>query len=196
MINRASALTAAAALAALFSLGAGAGQIYVITIDTSTAPVSDGAIYFQFNPGSGTASATVEPFSAGTGVLGAGVGTNDFQDAPRPPYLILRNTSSNNDYTQYLTFGDTVSFSVAFDSTPPASAIFSFAATGPDGVTPILLNDPNGYFLGDISFDEDGAWTVNNYHADLVTIDNAIPEPSTLSLLAIGLALAGLRHRR
>ena len=188
------------------ALPALAGPAYQVAIDTSLLAGTDGAIYLQFNPGSGAASVTIDPFAIGTGTLlaagGPGSlppgGTGDFSGSLEPPPLTLSNTSGLNDYLQYMTFGDLVSFTVTFNVTPPASAVFSFAATANDGLTPLLIptGDPVAYFLGDISFDEQGTFTQNIYSPDVASIGSGdIPEPGTLALMLTGLALFGI-HRK
>jgi hypothetical protein len=182
------------------------GPAYQVAIDTSLLAGTDGAIYLQFNPGSGAASVTIDPFAIGTGTLLAAGGPGslppggfgDFSGSLEPPPLTLSNTSGLNDYLQYLTFGDLVSFTVTFNVTPPASATFSFAATANDGLTPLLIptGDPNAYYLGDISFDEQAAFTQNIYSPDVASITSAdIPEPATVALMLTGLALFAIRRR-
>lgn len=187
------------------AISALAGPVYQVAVDTSTLAGTNGAIYLQFNPGSGSASVIVNPFSVGTGVLLAagGVGSlpaggsGDFSGSLDPPPLTLTNTFGLNDYLQYLTLGDLVSFTLNFNVTSPASGVFSFAVTADDGLTPLLTpsGDPSAYYLGDISFDEQGAFTKNVYSPDVATVTNAdIPEPGALSLTALGLALFSRRR--
>lgn len=187
-------------LPVIWAIPAVAGPVYQVAIDTSSLAGTNGAIYVQFNPGSGAASVTVDPFDVGTGALlvggGAGSlppgGTGDFGGSLDPPPLTLSNTFGLNDYLQYLTFGDAISFTVTFQLTPPASAVFSFATTADDGLTPQLVpaGDPAAYFLGDISFDEQSVFQTSIYSPDVASITSAdVPEPAAVLLTSLGLML-------
>jgi hypothetical protein len=181
-----------------------AGPVYNIDINTSPLTGTDGAIYFQFNPGlnSDLASVSIDPFSidapgalTGSPVTDGGV-TGSLTALP----LVIDSSGGLNDYLQFLTFGSTISFRVAFNVpsvlTGDAGSAFVFAVTGTDGITPLLTLDPSGN-LGQIEYDLDGTFTATSL-ADAAKISSAVPEPSFTGpvLLALLLQIAILFRRR
>ena len=171
-------------LGGIFASAAWAGPIYNIDINTSGLTGTDGAIYFQFNPGlnSDLASITIDPFSidppgalTGTPLTNGGV-TGSLTSLP----LVIDNSGGLNDYLHFLTFGSTISFHVAFNLpatlTGDAGSAFGFALTATDGITSLLTLDPSGN-LGQISYELDGTFTATPL-ADAAQITSAVPEPS------------------
>ena len=52
-----------------------------------------------------------------------------------------------------------------------------FAVTGPDGISPLLISDPSGYYLGEIGYGLDGVLTATSLER-AAQISSAVPEPS------------------
>jgi hypothetical protein len=190
---------------------AAAGPVYVIEIDTSPWVSTTGAIYFQFSPGiepTIPASVAITGFVplgnliAGTPAGGwpAG-GTGDFSGALDTPPLTLGNTSANNDYLQYLTWGLAASFRAEFSlGTPPEPPIsgssFLVGIYGPDGLLP-LFGSPGGYVAG-VDFNERGrffSYVIPDDHGNTIATF-VLPEPQSVLLMAAGLlGLAALARR-
>jgi hypothetical protein len=191
-------------LCGVFASSAWASPIYSIHINTSTLTGTDGAIYFQFAPGlnSDLASVSIAPFSidppgalTGTPATDGGV-TGSLTSLP----LVIDNSGGLNDYLQFLTFGSTISFNVAFNLPAhlvgDAGSAFVFALTATDGITPLLTLDPSGN-LGQISYELDGTFTATSLAA-AATIGSAVPEPAfavPVFLVLLTLSLVLFRKR-
>ncbi len=182
-------------LCGVFASAAWAGPIYNIDINTSALTGTDGAIYFQFNPGlnSDLASISIDPFSidapgvlTGSPVTDGGV-TGSLTALP----LVIDNSGGLNDYLQFLTFGSTISFRVAFNVPSvllgDSGSMFVFALTASDGLTPLLTLDPSGN-LGEIDYNLDGTFTATSL-ADAANISSAVPEPSFVGPVFLALLL-------
>src|ERR1700722_4065978 len=133
-----------------------ADVIYAVTVDTSSLSGNAGYIDLQFNPSSFTtqsANAAVTTFSTdGTldifgddsfdGTSGDGVGT-------LPGTVSFDNGTATNEYTQGMTFGNTISFNVdlsgpAIDlSNGDGGGSFFLTFYDPSG-NALLTNNPNG----------------------------------------------------
>ena len=107
------------------------------------------------------------------------------------PPLVIVNDPGLNDYLHYLTFGYGITFRATFNlpdnlSGHTSGSTFSFGLTAEDGLTPLLTSDPNG-FIGQIGYDETGAFTTTVL-SGAGSITNVIPEPTSLTLVGLGLA--------
>jgi hypothetical protein len=178
-------------------------SLYDVTINTSSQATLTGAIYFQFSSGlnSDPATATISSFLIGAPglllsnppLLTDGEVTSTLNALP----LVIGNgvltNSALNDYLHFLTYGDSISFSVSISHpnslTGDAGSAFLFGLTSDDGFSPILTQDPSG-MLGQIAFDQNGKFTVDQLSdSATITSPSAVPEPSTLPLL---LAIIGV----
>jgi hypothetical protein len=121
--------------------------------------------------------------------------------------LTVNNGTAFNDYFTGFTYGSTLSFQASLDgpalSSPDgisssgstfAFSMFSDAA----GTIPALTTNTAAGFAFTIDVNLDGMTTVTNYSAPtaVVPISTAIPEPSTLALLGIGVIGLGVMRRR
>ncbi|HTU44287.1 MAG TPA: NF038129 family PEP-CTERM protein [Bryobacteraceae bacterium] len=189
---------------------------YAITVNTSSALLSDGYIDFQFNPSSFTtqpANADVANFVS-DGVLNPADpnnGTIGAVSGMLPGTVTLMNSQpSPNEYTEAMTFGTTITFDL--DLYGPAIS----NPNGDGGGTFILdfFND-NGYlFTADsqndvpvftVTINGDGTTTASTYPSEnngppVVTFvgPTPVPEPASVLMFLSGglLALAVLGRRR
>jgi hypothetical protein len=184
-----------------------ADVIYGVTVDTSSLSGNAGYIDLQFNPSSFStqaANAAVTNFSTD--------GTLDiFGDvsATLPGTVSFDNGTSTNEYTQGITFGNTISFNV--DLSGPAIDLpngdgggsFFLTFYDPSGDT-LLTNNPNGPAL-EVDINGDGSTTPTAFAnasggPTVVTygtpLTAATPEPSMVLLLSGGLAAMAAFRRR
>lgn len=185
-----------------------ADVIYAVTIDTSSQSGNGGYIDLQFDPSSLTtqpANAAVTTFSTDGSLDTFGDDPFDFSggdiSGTLPGTVSFDNGTSTNEYTQGITFGNTISFNLDLSGPaidlPNADGGGSFFLTfyDPSG-DPLLTNNPNGpAFEVDINGDgsttptafanASGGPTVVTYSLPLTA---ATPEPSMMLLLAGGLA--------
>ena len=121
-----------------------------------------------------------------------------------PGALTLDNGTAFNDAFQGFTFGDSFGLNLtlsgpAIDSpggtTGSAFALSLYAA---DGITPLLTTDPNGS-VATIDLNANGTASVSyvcpkpdGRHAGSDRRRGAVPEPSTLVLVLIAVACAGM----
>jgi hypothetical protein len=191
---------------------------YAITVNTSSALLSNGYIDFQFNPSSFTtqpANADVANFSS-DGVLNPADpdnGTVGAVSGMLPGTVTLMNSQpSPNEYTEAMTFGTTITFDLD---------LYGPAISNPNGqgggtfILDFLNSDQSGYlFTADsqndvpvftVTINGDGSTTASTYPSEnngppVVTFvgPTAVPEPaSVLMFLSAGLlALAVLGRRR
>jgi hypothetical protein len=190
---------------------ASAGPItYNVTVDTSSVSGTAGALDFQFNPGplvTQAASLQILSFTSDGALAGNSVLTGDVADI-LPGTLTFNNGTAFNDYFEGFNYGSTLSFQVSLDgpalSSPDgmsssgstfAFSMFSDAA----GTIPTLTTNTAAGFAFTIDVNLDGTTTVTNYSAQttVVPITGAVPEPSTLVLLGIGvIGLSIMRLRQ
>ncbi len=165
---------------------------YNVAVNTASLQNTTGTLYFQFNPGdvtSDAATATVSNFQipggslTGAPLLSPGVtfGGGAF---------VIPNTFANNDALQAVAFGTSLLFRLTlaetFTGTALTGSVFNFGVFQDDGITPLLTNRIDGY---SVIIDLD---TVNGASAQsttaAATVVSAIPEPSTMLMLAAGCA--------
>jgi hypothetical protein len=189
---------------------ASAGPItYDVTVDTSSISGTAGSFDFQFNPGplvTQAASLQILNF-ASNGALAANPVLTGNVNRTLPGTLTFDNGTAFNDYFEGFTYGSTLSFEVSLDGpalTSPdgvsssgstfAFSMFSDAA----GTTPALTTNSAAGFAFTIDVNLDGTTTLANYSSQtmVVPITSAIPEPSTIALLGIGLIGLGIMRRR
>jgi hypothetical protein len=123
--------------------------------------------------------------------------------------VTLGNSGGFNDYFHGLTFGSQFSFFLTLTgdalspaSTPLSGTAFSLLLFDADGFTPLLTVDPDGR-LASLQIGPAGAVGVETFAraqggdpAATVTELTAVPEPTTLLLVASGAGAIVLRRRR
>ncbi len=174
---------------------------YNVAVNTGSLVNTTGTLYFQFNPGditSDVATATVSNFQVPGGSL-----TGAPLVSPGVTFgggaITIPNTGANNDALQAIAFGTSLAFRVTladtFTGTAATGSVFNFGVFQDDGVTPLLTNQIDGYSVI-IDLDTANGATAQSTTA-AATVVSAIPEPSTMLLLAAGCAsFAALRFRR
>ncbi|MPZ43482.1 MAG: tandem-95 repeat protein [Betaproteobacteria bacterium] len=125
---------------------------YAIDVDTASLAGIEGAIRLQFNPGRGTglaATATIAGFSGGV-LLGAESLEGDVA-GNLAAGLTFDNSTTLNQYTEGIRFGDTLSFTLELTgpALDPASfsllgSSFALQLLGSDGATALLSDDTSG----------------------------------------------------
>jgi hypothetical protein len=187
---------------------------YAVTVNTSSENGQYGYIDLQFNPGLLTtqgAFAQVTNFTP-AGALNAADpnnGTTGDVTGSLPGPLTFDNGQTTNEYTEGLTFGDTITFDVDLYG----SAVGSTANGEGGGIFTLDFLDPSGNYLftadpvndvpvATVDINTDGSTTVTTFASDAegdpsVASFTQVPEPSMGLLLAGGLAaIAALRRRR
>ena len=197
---------------------------YGVTVNTSTQNGNYGYIDLQFNPSSlptQTAFASVTNFSTDGTLDTFGSDPNDGTigdvTGTLPGTLSFDNLTNLNDYTQGITFGNTISFDLDLSGpaidTPdptdfPGGSLFVLDFLNADESGFLFTADPlNDVAAGTVDLNPDGSTTATAFFSDanddpsVVTftgpISASVPEPSTTLPLGIGIiALAVFRFRR
>lgn len=191
-----------------------ADVIYDVTVNTTSALLTQGYIELQFNPSSFTtqsADAEVTNYSSDGVLIPPGTNANADSTGQLPGTVSMDNNNGGSDYIEELTFGTTISFQL--DLSGPAIQT-------PDGegggefILDFLNSDQSGYLFTDdplndvpvftANINPDGSVTAANYASQdngtpVVTFTEVsqVPEPSTIWLIAGGLlAIVALRRRR
>jgi PEP-CTERM motif-containing protein len=194
---------------ALFLVAAGlqaAPITYSVFVNTSSIAGVSGNVDFQFNPGFGIsdpAFVTISMFSSNGSLAGSPVVSGD-ATGTLPPLVTIHNTTAFNDYADGFTFGSFLSFFVRFDGaavTAPSAAAtsgssFAFSLFNSDFSAPLLSTDTvNGVLVqGDVNLD--GTVSIQNFGISGTTSADAVPEPASALLIALGLAATALVRRK
>ena len=178
---------------------------YNVVVNSASVSGTAGSLYLQFNPGDVSSDNAIASFSnfqitgpgsltGGTIVSGGGLGS--LQSS-----LAIANSGANNDAFQLLTFGTALRFQVTLAETFTGSAltgsVFNFGLFAPDGVTPRLTSDPDGYAVV-INLDNRNRASAVSTTA-LVTaapVTGAVPEPAAALLVCSALGVFVLARRR
>ena len=208
-------LSTAALVALSFAGVALAGPIaFTVVVDTSAISPQAGLLDFQFNPGptdpvqaanvtimgytGDTLGLVLPSFGDVTGTLG---GPNSvFIDNG----VLVIPVSPLNDYAQNVTYGAYIAYRLIFDGpaieapdngsgSPSTFAFYMYSYDGDGNLVAVPFADPTGLALT-IDIDHQGMATATG-SADFLTADVA-PEPSTLLLVGVVLAAAGLWRAR
>src|SRR5215207_7628721 len=114
-------------------------------------------------------------------------------------YEVSVDTGSlaGTDGAMYLQFSpriesDHASISISGDGCADrdAGSAFLFQLTGPDGISPVLSEDPSG-FLGLISYDTNRSFLSEAFSPTVEISTQAVLEPGSFEILACGFAIAG-----
>ena len=178
---------------------------YNVVVNSASLSGTPGSLYFQFNPGDVSSDSAIASFSnfqitgpgsltGSTVVSGGGSGTLPFS-------LAIANSASNNDALQLLTFGTALRFQVTLAETFTGSAltgsVFNFGLFQPDGVTPRLTSDPDGYSVVINLDNKNRAFAASTTTFATVTpVPSAVPEPAAALLVCSALGAFVLARRR
>jgi hypothetical protein len=175
-----------------------ADPIYDVTIDTGSISGTLGYLDLNFSPGilgSTGAAADVMNFQT-DGILGGTPEIMGSVTGTLPGQVSLSDTAPS-DYFHQLLFGSTISFQLELSGNPGGT--FGCALYAEDQSTPLLSNDPSGWAFT-VDMGQDGNVITNftpNGEAAVALVYSAVPEPSSLLIVGIGLsALALLRKSK
>lgn len=188
-------------LAVLGIKHAHADLIFNVSVDTSSLNGQSGFLDFQFNPGDSSAlsaTATVTDFQTTGGVLAQPDLLTGDAAGSLPGTLILNNSTVYNDAFQGFTCGNGFAFTLTLSGpaidTPSGTVGSAFALSlyAADGITSLLTTDPNGS-VATIFLNANATASAETFPqsptdstpAATVTVANAVPEPSTLTLALI-----------
>jgi len=174
---------------------------YDVTVDTSSLNGQGGYLYLQYDPLNGLAStATVSNFAT-NGTLGAQdtvdvVNGSAVKGTLLSGSVVFANTNGVNDYNHAITFGNSLSFLLSFNSTPGAPAggvsTFSLGLFGDAlGSTPLMNTNGGNTAPGtviDVNLQNDGTTSVDQY----VQQATATPTPIPAAAYLFGSGLLGL----
>lgn len=191
---------------------------YAVTVNTSSALLSNGYIDFQFNPSSFTtqlANADVANFAT-DGVLNPADpdnGTTGAVSGELPGTVTLMNSQpSPNEYTEAMTFGTTITFDLdlygpainAPNGSPGGGGTFTLDFLDSNGNYLFTNDNQNDVPVFTVDINPDGSTTAMTYPSTdngppVVTFvgPTAVPEPSTILLLSgglLGLAVYGRKR--
>ena len=189
--------------------------IYNVTVNTSSISGTAGSLDFNFNPGPlVTQSASLQILSfTSSGTLAGSPMLTGHVSGTLPATLTFDNGTGFNDYFGGFTFGSTLSFKVSLfgpalsgpDMTSTSGSTFAFSMFSDAGGTmQTLTTDATNGFAFTVDVNLDGTTTVTNFSPQTSVVAETpvggVPEPSTVSLLAVAFglfsALAFRQHNR
>jgi Tfp pilus assembly protein PilW len=208
-------LAACAAIGGLAPSSASAEVIYSVSVDTSSQLHQTGFIDIEFNPGDNTsqlATLAITGFTGGTlqpaltPPTGAPVGD---VSGLLPGTVLFDNVQTTNEYTEGITFGNSLHFLATFDGpaiqTPNGStgSLFQLDFLNANGSAFLFTADPEGnnafdFNVATIALNSDGTLTPATYLDTNGSSDATVtlaPEPATFLLLGAALALLS-RYRK
>jgi hypothetical protein len=203
---------------------------YAVSVDTSSVASQYGYIDLEFNGSSilpvQQATLDVSNFSTdGTlnpsdpSPLAVGDATGSLQQTPTPTTLAFDNQSSSSDYTEGITFGNSITFDVTINgpavgsvANGTGSAVFQVDFLNSDMSGFLLSNNPTGAFTSDpnsyydfnagiIFLNSDGSLTPVEYPnlgggPSALTFTQVVPEPGAASLAMSVIVLLPRQRRR
>jgi hypothetical protein len=167
-------------MAAISAKPAAAAVAYLVTIDTSGVSGTSGYLDLQFNPGapsSQAATAQVVAYSMVGGALGAALPNIGDVTGALPGTVTFVNDTALNDYTNAVTFGTTIVFTVILSGPAvdapngnPFGTSF-FVSLYNSAFVPILTTNPSGA-AGEID--------INTFNGTVTTqrFPNSTPPPA------------------
>jgi hypothetical protein len=202
-------LIAAFTLLFCFVSVASADVVYRFSVDTSSISGTSGSLDLQFNPGplvSQAASLQILNFASNGTLAGGPSLIGDITGGPLPATLTFDNGTGFNDYFEGFTFGSNLLFDVRLygpavnspDGTSTSGTTFAFSMfSDAAGTIPALTTDLTNGFASMVDVNLDGTTTVTNFSLQTtISPVSAVPEPSSLGLLAACLACMGYGLRR
>jgi PEP-CTERM motif len=191
-----------AAFLCFASVASAAPITYDVTVDTSSITGTAGSLDLQFNPGplvTQSASLQILNFASDGALAGSPTPTGDVTGT-LPTTLTFDNGTGFNDYFEGFTYGSALSFQVSLygpalsspDGVSTSGSTFAFSMfSDSTGTIPALTSDTTDGFAFTVDVNLDGTTTVTNFsmQTTVVPATPAVPEPSTLPLMAAGIGL-------
>ena len=184
-----------------------AGNLYPVSVDTSSIAGTSGSLDFNFVPGplvSQAALLQLLNFASDGTLNGSPFLTGDVSGGPLPAIVYFDNGTQLNDYFQAFTFGTTLSFDVILtgpavelpDGTSTSGSTFAFSMFSDAGGTlPVLTTDMVNGIAATISINLDGTTTAAVLSSQTDVGPEIAPEPGTFAVTGIMIGLAGAFFR-
>lgn len=188
---------------------ASAGPVEIITVNTGAMGLNgvNGSIDFTFDQAPGADAATIQilNFTGASYINGSRVDTGSVTGGPVPSTITINAGNPDSDDFEAVTFGNTLTFNVAFSG--PAVDSPSGSATGTDEFSFFIYKDEAGTMTanttdvngtaGTVTVNEDGTLTPDSVSANF-SAQVATPEPSTTGMMfgALAMLAGGLFLRR
>jgi hypothetical protein len=178
-------------------------SLYQVRLDTSTL-AGNGWLDLQFNPGPNAAPAASAVLSSFTGALNGAALFEGAVSGALPGMVVFRNSTSYNDLFQPIMLGGVFNFRLTFDG-PFATEIsdvgstFALSLYAADQMTLLGNPDDTGSLLRFelLPASVTGPGSLMVMVADpAIASASAIPEPTTLLMITLGLVAMGYTGRR
>jgi hypothetical protein len=169
---------------------------YDVAVNTSSISGTMGSLDFQFNPGplvSEPATLQILNFASNGTLNPPPIPTGDVTGV-LPGTLSFDNLTAFNDYFEPFTYGTMLSFDVSISSMAGGTSGSAFAFSmfsDAAGTMPTLTSNTTNGFAFTVGVNLNGTTTVTPFSSPTTVVPAVVPEPASLTLAGIGIALMG-----